>query len=34
MTNGDKIREMNNSELAEIIECPYGIGVAFCDEKN
>lgn len=23
MTNGDKIREMSNDELAEIIMCPY-----------
>ena len=33
MTNGDKIREMSNSELAEIIACPYDFGEVLCDEK-
>ena len=29
-TNGDKIREMTDSELAQIIMCPQGIDTDIC----
>ena len=30
MTNGDRIREMSNDELAEIIMCPYDVEPETC----
>jgi len=33
MTNGDKIREMVNSEIAEIILCPYDVEPQHCMKK-
>lgn len=34
MTNGDRIREMADSELAEIIMCPYGIEPETCSRPD
>lgn len=34
MTNGDRIREMSNSDLAEIIMCPYSIEPETCNEER
>lgn len=33
MTNGDRIRKMSNSELAEIIMCPYEIERGMCNDE-
>ena len=33
-SNGDRIREMTNSELAEIITCPYSIVTELCNEER
>lgn len=32
-TNADKIREMSDSELVEIIMCPYDTEPDLCDKK-
>lgn len=34
MTNGDRIREMSNDELAEIITCPYDIEPDMCNAET
>lgn len=34
MTNGDKVREMTNEELADIIMCPYGTEAYSCGKPN
>lgn len=33
-TNADKIREMSDSELAEIIMCPYDTEPDLCNKSN
>ena len=32
LTNGDKIRQMSNEELEEVIDCPYGDCIHRYDE--
>ena len=32
--NADKIRDMTNSELAEIIMCPYNVYEELCTKKT
>ncbi|MBO5055901.1 MAG: hypothetical protein J6C64_06060 [Lachnospiraceae bacterium] len=34
MKNGDKIRAMNNAELAAVIKCPYETDMCLLDEAD
>lgn len=34
MTNAEKIKQMDDCELAEIIKCPYGVNEDICNQES